>query len=157
QNPPVDGAFDRRTSAYSFQLPFMYPVNERDGRTIYTLTPPTLDSKPDTGVVQQFRCKALSDNDLVYRFLLCRTNVFGPNAPPNYQPRGNHAFYILSDGKEAGSNVRLSFAVVEPGIEGPVTPRTSNQPVPQLPLVVAQIGDAAPPETRLIDLLQGGF
>jgi hypothetical protein len=64
----------------------------------------------------EFRCKAISDADLTYRFLLCRNHLVNTRVRDEAQQSlGSAAYFILSDGKEASSSVKLNFGVdVEP-------------------------------------------
>jgi hypothetical protein len=112
-NDPVSVTFDRATGAYTFQLPYVYSERQNGTDIVYTLTPPRKTSSPEPGVAIEFRCKALSDADLTYRFLLCRSRVV--TQTNRYQDQtaraslGSAAYYILSDGKEASSSVKLDF------------------------------------------------
>jgi hypothetical protein len=113
ENDPVSVVFDRPTGAYTFQLPYVYAERRNGTDLVYTLTPLRTTSKPEPGIAIEFRCKALSDADLTYRFLLCRNRVV--NRDPRIQGQGGRpsagsaAYYILSDGKEASSTVKLRF------------------------------------------------
>jgi len=52
------------------------------------------------------------DTDLTYRFLLCRTTLVDPKhtLPEGVlSTLGSFAYYILSDGREAGTTVKLTF------------------------------------------------
>src|SRR5215470_631433 len=80
-NPPVSVFFDKSTNSYTFQLPFLYTEGTSRVETTYTLMPPTAASKPEAGLAVEFRCKAVSDADLTYRFLLCRTALVNLKAP----------------------------------------------------------------------------
>jgi hypothetical protein len=62
----------------------------------------------------EVRCKALSDSALTYRFLLCRVNLIDqvsrlPRGVQALSSLGGAAYYILSDGREEGSTVKLTF------------------------------------------------
>jgi hypothetical protein len=112
-NDPVSVTFDRSTSAYTFQLPYVYSERKNGTDVTYTLMPPRKTSTPEAGVAIEFRCKAVSDADLTYRFLLCRSRVTTAGSR-NYEQEvklslGSAAYYILSDGKEASTNVKLDF------------------------------------------------
>jgi hypothetical protein len=112
-NDPVSVIFDQATGSYTFQLPYVYAERQNGTDIVYTLTPPRKTSNPEPGMAIEFRCKALSDTDLTYRFLLCRSRVV--NLDKRYLPGterpslGSAAYYILSDGKEASSTVRLNY------------------------------------------------
>jgi hypothetical protein len=110
-NDPVSVSFDSTSGAYTFQLPYVYSERKNGTDIVYTLTPPRTTSTPEAGVAIEFRCKAINDADLTYRFLLCRSRVvnrdgrFREDSPS----LGSAAYYILSDGKEASSSVKLDF------------------------------------------------
>lgn len=110
-NDPVTVTFDSTSGAYTFQLPYVYTERKNGTDIVYTLTPPRLNSSPDAGVAIEFRCKAINDADLTYRFLLCRSRVV--NRDGRYREDtpslGSAAYYIMSDGKEASSSVKLDF------------------------------------------------
>src|ERR1043165_7294672 len=111
-NDAVSVTFDRTTGAYTFRLPYVYSERQNGTDSVYTLTPPRKTSNPEPGVAIEFRCKALSDADLTYRFLLCRSRLVDsdPHSQQTTKPtRGSSAYYILSDGKEASSTVKLNF------------------------------------------------
>jgi hypothetical protein len=110
ENESVKASFDRSTNSYKFRLPFLYLDQKlvRQSITFYTLTPPTSASKPVSDTAEEFRCKGVTDGDLIYRFLLCRTQLFTTKRSVNWE-KGSFAYYILSDGKEASSSVRLNF------------------------------------------------
>jgi hypothetical protein len=112
-NDPVSVTFDRPTGAYTFQLPYVYSERKNGTDIVYTLTAPRKTSNPEPGIAIEFRCKALSDADLTYRFLLCRSRVVDRDTRnPGQtvkQSLGSAAYYILSDGKEASSSVKLNY------------------------------------------------
>jgi hypothetical protein len=109
ENKSVKASFDRSTNSYKFQLPFLYLEKKLVGQSIYTLLPPTAASRPAADTAEEFRCKGVTDGDLIYRFLLCRTRLFATKGPPVNWNMGSFAYYILSDGKEASSSVKLTF------------------------------------------------
>jgi hypothetical protein len=114
-NNPVNASFDRSSGAYVFQLPYLYARETVGAGVIYTLIPPLASSIPNRALAEEFRCKALNDPELTYRFLLCRARIV--NRDENIQRQverrgqatGSAAYYILSDGKEATSQVKLKF------------------------------------------------
>ena len=112
-NDPVSVTFDVPSRAYTFQLPYVYSERQNGTDAVYTLTPPRTTSSPEPGIAIEFRCKAISDSDLTYRFLLCRSLLV--NRESRYQQQtvrpsaGSAAYYILSDGKEASASVKLDF------------------------------------------------
>src|SRR5262245_4966767 len=153
-NPPVSVLFDRSTDSYTFQLPFLYAEVASRAETTYTLTPPTAASRPEAKLAAEFRCRAISDADLTYRFLLCRINL---NAA-NFQQRipdspSSWAYYILSDGREASSTVNLSFenappvpTTAEPERETSLQSRNTDD-----------VWDAVPSQSRLVDVGNAEF
>src|SRR5205085_12543952 len=131
---------------------------------VYTLTPPRTTSKPEPGMAIEFRCKALSDADLTYRFLLCRNRVVNRDTRTREQggrpSARSAAYYILSDGKEASSTVKLNFG------EGTDSQprRTEAEPspfdadrTPQPPKTAEPAWQAAPSDARLSALGDAEF
>src|SRR5215471_11942366 len=59
-NPPVSVFFDRSTNSYTFQLPFLYAEGTTRAETTYTPVPPSAASRPEAGLAEEFRCKAVS-------------------------------------------------------------------------------------------------
>ena len=109
-NPPVTVNFVYTADAYVFELPYVYLVERQGNGGIYTFEPPRATSTPDPNVAQEYRCKAVSDPELTYRFLICKLQLL-PRDPVarkrDTRPFGSAAYYILSDGKEAASSVKL--------------------------------------------------
>jgi hypothetical protein len=112
-NAPTRAAFVSSDEAYVFEIPYVYLDNKPSSTPIYTLAPPLTTSKPVAGLGIEFRCKTASDADPKFLFLLCHTQMVDHNVaaprPGSKPPLGNAAYYILSDGKEAGSTVKLVF------------------------------------------------
>ena len=119
-NRPVRGVFDRRSQSFVFELPYLYQIRKVGPDVTYTLIPPQISSKPASDVAEELRCKALSDSELTYRFLLCRARLVDHSTRTSSrdfrpQPLGSAAYHILSDGNEARSSVKLTFEdAVEP-------------------------------------------
>src|SRR5439155_16396402 len=84
-NDPVSAIFDPAGNAYTFLLPYLYLERKEASDALYTENPPMMSSKPERDVSEEFRCKALGDPDLTYRFLLCRTRVV--NRDESMRPR----------------------------------------------------------------------
>jgi hypothetical protein len=151
-NPPVSVFFDRPTNSYTFQLPFLYAEGATRAETTYTFTPPTAGSRVEVGLAAEFRCKAINDVDLTYRFLLCRTAFVNLNAanPKERIPNtpNSWAYYIFSDGREASSTVNLSFKEM-PTVPKPPEPQ-SDAPTPAHSADVQW--EAVQPQSRLIDV-----
>jgi hypothetical protein len=166
-NPPVSVIFDRATNSYTFQLPYLYTVGPTRAETTYTLVPPTAASRPESGLTDEFRCKAINDADLTYRFLLCRTTLVNLNAANSKERTSDspnsRAYYIFSDGREASSSVNLSFENAPPA---PTTEKAERDvpvptPVPVPAPVPARSADEAwvpvPPQSKLVDVGNNEF
>jgi hypothetical protein len=115
-NAPVRASFDATTSAYSFDLPYLFLIKQDDsGADLYSLDPPRLADRQRyaTDVVDHWDCKSVTGGGVTYRFLICKTTTL-PRIPSlRSQPQrpvfGASAYFILSDGEEASSNVKLTF------------------------------------------------
>jgi len=115
-NAPVRATFDPSTSAYSFDLPYLFLIKQDDsGADLYSLDPPRLADRQHyaTDVIDHWDCKAVTGGDVTYRFLICKTTTL-PRIPSLRSRRqqatfGASAYFILSDGEEASSNVKLTF------------------------------------------------
>jgi hypothetical protein len=135
-NDPVNVALDQATGAYTFQLPYVYTERKNGTDVVYTLTAPRTTSKPEPSLAIEFSCKALSGLDLTYRFLLCRSHLVnrgGRVQDDGGRPSlGSAAYFILSDGKEASSTVKLNFGGdAEPERREPeTTPVPAAAPAP---------------------------
>jgi len=112
-NDPVTAVLDARTMAYKFELPYLFLTGRQGSTNIYSLIAPNRDAAYATDVTNLWECKAVSSNDVTYRFLICRTTT----APRGTRARnqkwerafGGSAYFILSDGTEAQSSVNLTF------------------------------------------------
>jgi hypothetical protein len=161
-NPPVSVIFDRATNSYTFQLPYLYAVGPTRAETTYTLVPPTAASRPESGLTDEFRCKAINDADLTYRFLLCRTTLVNLNAA-NSKERisdspNSRAYYIFSDGREASSSVNLSFENAPPAPPVPKTDRPERDvPVPSPARNADETWVPVPTQSKLVDVGNGEF
>jgi hypothetical protein len=63
-------------------------------------------------VIDHWDCKSVTAENVTYQFLLCRTSTLPRNPAERSRARaafGGSAYFILSDGKEASSSVRLTF------------------------------------------------
>lgn len=161
-NDPVSVIFDRTTEAYIFQLPYLYLESTTNSDVVYTLTPPRIISRPETTVALEFRCKALSDAELTYRFLLCRTRVANRDSHVENQklrqPLGNAAYYILSDGKEASASVKLDFDSGSDSATEKSEPQPVHAPTPEpTPTAVEGTWHPAASGARLSDIGDGEF
>jgi hypothetical protein len=142
-NAAVRASYDLQSKSYSFDLPFLFPVGRQDNQDIYSLQPPRLVGRDRyaTDVTDHWDCKSVAAENVTYQFLICRTttrprvrNYRYENAPA---PFGASAYFILSDGKEAASSVKLSFgdgneaqAVADESVPVPEAPRSTSWGTP---------------------------
>jgi hypothetical protein len=116
-NAPVRASFDSNTSAYAFDLPYLFLIKQDEtGADLYSLDPPRLVDRQRyaTDVVDHWDCKSVTGGSVTYQFLICKTMTLPriPSLRNQGQVRptfGGSAYFILSDGEEASSNVRLTF------------------------------------------------
>ena len=132
QNAPVRVAFDAPSRAYTFDLPYLFLVGDQNGERLYSLDPPRMVDRfrYATDVVDSWACKSVVAENVTYQFLICRTSTVSSNLTLRSLGRsafGSSAYFILSDGKEASSSVKLSSGdsevaggvVVEPNAPEP--------------------------------------
>src|SRR6185436_16138555 len=113
-NAAVRASFDAQSEAYTFDLPYLFLVSRKDDESLYSLAPPRLAERDRyaTDVIDHWACKSVTAENVTYQFLICRTTTLPRNPAQRDQGRaafGASAYFILSDGKEASSDVRLSF------------------------------------------------
>src|SRR6266571_2533837 len=113
-NAPVRASFDSQTQAYTFDLPYLFLISEQDHERLYSLDAPRLLDryKYATDVIDHWDCKSVAAENVTYQFLICRTTTLPRNPVERSQGRvafGSSAYFILSDGKEASSSVKLTF------------------------------------------------
>jgi hypothetical protein len=168
-NEPVSAVFDPITQAYRFELPYLFVVGRRSSGNVYSLIAPRLEDSYAADVTSRWECKVVKSNDVTYRFLICRTATVARNMAVRNQNRdlgfGASAYFILSDGLEAQTSVKLSFgdpgrkvddasetASPAPAVKRPYLIRDEMaKPVGswQMPDVRSKIGDAGKNEFRL--------
>jgi hypothetical protein len=166
-NDPVNAVFDSRTMALTFELPYLFLTgHERSGST-YSFIAPNRNSAYASDVTSRWACKAVSSNDVTYRFLICRTSTAPRNAGArnrNWEPAfGASAFFILSDGSEATTSVNLSFGDGSRRVEG--LPETgSARPAPGRPTLgrtgaVKRTGnwETADANAKVVEAARDGF
>jgi len=161
-NAPVKVTFESSDRAAVFELPYVYVDTNKAGPTpVYTLAPPLTTSKRVPGLAIGFRCKAVSDVDPTYLFMLCQTQMIDHNVPaprPGARvPLGNAAYYILSDGKEASSSVKLVFGNVDDAIPGPQPAAPSASPSLKPAAADDNAWHPAAPEAKLQDVSEQTF
>ena len=113
-NAPVRAVFDSESQAYRFDLPYLFLVSRQDFESIYSLNPPMLADRHRyaTDVINHWDCKSVTAENVTYQFLICRTTTLPRIPAQRTQSRiafGASAYFILSDGKEASSSVKLTF------------------------------------------------
>jgi len=124
-NPAVVAYFEPRSSIYTFELPFLYLDREKSTtQTVYSLIAQRLEDRPAREVTNHWECKSVKARDVTFQFLICQTWTLPSDASVRKQSRpsfGSSAYFILSDGREASTSVKLSFGN---GEEKPATPST---------------------------------
>jgi hypothetical protein len=122
-NDPVTAVLDAKTMAYKFELPYLFLTGRQGSTNIYSLIAPNRDAAYANDVTNLWECKAVSSNDVTYRFLICRTTTAPRGARARNQKWerafGASAYFILSDGTEAQSSVNLTFG---DGADRPASP-----------------------------------
>jgi hypothetical protein len=112
-NAPVVASFDPRTEAYAFDLPYLYAVQDRNtAATVYSLSADYTSDRYDQQVTNHWECKAVHAPDVTFQFMVCRTSTMPKSRAQQERFRpayGSSAFFILSDGREASTSVKLSF------------------------------------------------
>ncbi len=110
-NDPVKARMNPQTKAYTFNLPYLF-LKTDGARKLYSFIAPDRNAAYASGVSSHWECKAISTQDLTYRFLICRVSTAPQSLRRNetWKPTfGSSAFYILSDGIEEQTSVRLKF------------------------------------------------
>jgi hypothetical protein len=158
-NAPVRASFDTKTQAYTFDLPYLFLVGEQDNQRIYSLEPPRLLGRDRyaTEAIDHWDCKSVTADAVTYQFLICRTTTVAREAALRNQSRGAtfgaSAYFILSDGKEASSSVKLSFTDDNNTKVEDQSPAANPAAVDQGPVV----WEAPDSEERLSDVLRDEF
>jgi len=115
-NAPVRASFEPASQAYSFDLPYLFLISRQDDESLYSLQPPLLGGRDKyaTDVTDHWDCKSVTAENVTYQFLLCRTMTMPRNPAARREnraaPFGASAYFILSDGREASSAVKLTFS-----------------------------------------------
>jgi hypothetical protein len=128
-NPAVVAYFEPRTQIYTFELPYLYLDRAKSSReTVYSLIATGVDDRPAREVTNHWECKSVRARDVTFQFLICQTWTLpsDPAVRKNSRPSfGSSAYFILSDGREATTSVKLSFGT---GDEKPATPSITDTP-----------------------------
>jgi hypothetical protein len=132
-NDAVNVRLNRSSMAYTFELPYLFLTDQRGSKHIYSFIAPNRDAAYATEVTSRWECKTVSSEDVTYRFLICRTaTVPRSTAARNRQSEpsfGSSAFFILSDGMEATSSVKILLGDGTGSIEQPAdAPPASSAP-----------------------------
>jgi hypothetical protein len=122
-NDPVRASQNPKTMAYTFELPYLFLTDQRGTLKTYSFNAPNRNSAYATEVSSRWECKLVASKDVTYRFLICRTATIprgslGRNQ--RYEPFfGASAFFILSDGMEAQTSVKVLSNDGAPSSENP--------------------------------------
>jgi hypothetical protein len=110
-NPPVRTSFDSESHAYVFDLPYLFFVRYQRLAKIYSLEPSQLTDQYATDVLDHWECKSVKDQAVTYQFLICRATLVSRDKRVSGLGSGfgASAYWILSDGREAGSTVKLTY------------------------------------------------
>lgn len=136
-NAAVTASYNPRTQGYRFELPYLYTNRGRPG---YSLLAPTQGDRYATTVTNHWDCKSVTGNDVTFQFLICETAALPRNLPrgsEGEQSFGTYAYFILSDGKEASTSMKLSFGTPGNDDNAPVAPEPD-------PVAVTAKDDPAP-------------
>jgi hypothetical protein len=114
-NSPVRASFDSQSQSYTWDLPYLFLVGQQDDQSIYSLAPPRLAERDKYArdVTDHWDCKSVSAENVTYQFLICRTTTMPRLRGERGALRsafGASAYFILSDGREASSSVKLSYS-----------------------------------------------
>jgi hypothetical protein len=109
-NPPVKAYFNTDNKSYTFDLPYLFRGKSDTGDNVYTFRPQHLSDRYVTHITSHWECKAVAEEYLTYKFLICHTLLFGHDAvdfthgrdKPTYS-FGASAYTILSNGKEGAA------------------------------------------------------
>jgi hypothetical protein len=110
-NDPVNAALNPSTMAYTFELPYLFLRERKGTREIYSFIAPDRNASYAPDVSSRWECKMVSSKDVTYRFLICRTTTVPRRIAARNRKEepsfGSSAFFILSDGMEAQSSVKV--------------------------------------------------
>jgi len=157
-NAPVRASFDEQNQAYTFDLPYLFLVSRQDDESLYSLAPPRISERERyaTDVIDHWDCKSVTAENVTYQFLICRTTTLPRLRAQRNLGRpafGASAYFILSDGKEASSNVRLSFT--DENDKERAVDDTSVKTEPPVPEPAKW--ETPDPDEKLLDILRDEF
>jgi hypothetical protein len=114
-NDPVKANINPQTKAYTFQLPYLF-LKSSGPRKLYSFMAPDRQAAYAPDVSSRWECKAVSTQDLTYRFIICRVSTVPQRLHRNetWEPTfGSSAFFILSDGIEEHTTVHMKFGSID--------------------------------------------
>jgi hypothetical protein len=110
-NDPVNASVTPSTMAYTFELPYLFLEERKGTRGIYSFIAPDRNASYAPEVSSRWECKLVSSKDVTYRFLICRTTTVPKRTAARNRKEepsfGSSAFFILSDGMEAQTSVKV--------------------------------------------------
>lgn len=112
-NSSVTVKFDPDSESYAFNLPYLYVDRARGGsQPVYSLIASRTTDRYATDVTNHWQCKSVRAFDVTFQFLICETWTSSPKVTVRSRSKesfGSSAYFILSDGKEATTSVKISF------------------------------------------------
>ena len=114
-NDPVDAVLNARTPALIFDLPYLFRSTKDAGASkhLYNYNAPDRNATYAPDLKGHWECKTVAAADVTYRFMICRVSLVPRGKLPANTERspslGSAAFFILSDGTEAQSHVKVNF------------------------------------------------
>jgi hypothetical protein len=155
-NAAVSAKFDANSEAYGFELPYLYVDRAKTGsETVYSLIASRTTDRYATDVTNHWQCKSVRAYDVTFQFLICETWTSSPKVTVRSRSKnsfGSSAYFILSDGKEATTSVKISFrgtdniedapaapAPAESDLSKPADRPVDDKPVADKPVEVADV------------------
>src|SRR5262245_19291967 len=112
-NASVSAKFYSDSDSYAFELPYLYIDRARTGADpVYSLIASRTTDRYATDVTNHWQCKSVRAYDVTFQFLICETWTSSPRVTVRSRSKasfGSSAYFILSDGKEATTSVKISF------------------------------------------------
>jgi len=134
-NDPVDAVLNSHTHALIFDLPYLFrsKTDGGDSKHLYNYNAPDRNATYASDFKGHWECKTVAAADVTYRFMICRVSLAPRGKLPTnaeWNPSlGSAAFFILSDGTEAQSHVKINFGDETSPEE---KPDNATEPKPQL-------------------------
>jgi hypothetical protein len=167
-NAAVTASFSTANRIYFFDLPYLY-LNKEKSKTdpVYTLVPQRADDRYAPEVTNHWECRSVRANDVTFQFIICQTWTLPRDREERRQSRasfGSSAYFILSDGREATTSVKLSFGgdaeKPQPETSRPISPDPVVAPNPATPATdVGPVAKWKIPESssKLVDVEKSEF